>query len=120
MNLVTPKGKLPKNYSYALKASLFEQVLHENNIEIDLSLSFNHSKIFFDARYIVRSANCEYDRIHVRTGSVLSKDRLRAQNFIQKSVVLDFIEWAKNLISQPRNSTQLTDNKYVYYHREFT
>lgn len=120
MNLVTPKGKLPKNYSYALKTSFFEQAVNENNIETDLSLSFGHSKIFFDARYIIRSANCEYDRIHVRTGSVLSKDRLRAQNFIQNIVVPDFIKWAENLISQPSNSTQLTDNKYVYYHREFT
>ena len=38
--------------------------------------------------------------------------------FMQKTVIPEFIEWAKELVSLPENSTKLSDN--LYFRRDFT
>ena len=112
------KQKLPKGFSYALKTSMIERAFQENNITINTNLIYSFSEIFFDAHFWIPNKNVDYYRFYIRAGHVQSGRRKEAMMFMQKTVIPEFIEWAKELVSLPENSTKLSDS--LYFRRDFT
>ena len=118
MKMEIEKEKLPKGCSYALKTTMIENAFKENNITTNTHLIYSHSEIFFDAHYWIPNQNNDYYRFYIRAGHVESTKRKEAMMFMQNSVIPEFIEWAKELISLPDNSTKLLEEPY--FRRNFT
>jgi hypothetical protein len=112
------KQKLPKGFSYALKTSMLERAFIETKITIDTHLIYSNSEIFFDAHYWIPNKNVDYYRFYIRAGHVQSGRRKEAMIFMKNIVIPEFIEWAKELVSLPENSTKLSDD--LYFRRDFT
>jgi hypothetical protein len=112
------KHKLPTGYSFALKTSMLEKALIDNNIIIDTQLICSKSEIFFDAHYWLPNQNVDYPRFYIRVGHVKSNRRKDALKYMHEVVITEFIKWAKEIISLPEQSTKLTSENY--FRKNFT
>lgn len=113
------KGKLPYGFSYGLNTKNLKNLMIEAEINIEVTVSYSHSKIFFDAQYVRPNRNVDHERILVRVGSVKSEDRRGAKQYVEHSVLPEFIEWVSGLVSLPKNSTKFSDHSFVYFRRDF-
>ncbi|MCP4214259.1 MAG: hypothetical protein GY765_06360 [bacterium] len=116
--MIIDKQKLPKGCSYALKTSMMEKAFAENEITTHTHLIYSMSKIFFHAYYWLPNPNIDYFRFYIRVGHVQSSRRREALQYMQDSVIPEFIRWAKEMVSLPSNSTGLS--KELEFRRDFT
>jgi len=106
------KERLPKGLTYPLKSSLFERELASAGITTHVSLLYGSRHVLFEAFYWLPNKNVDYDRFYIRTGSVDSSDSKRAKEYLECSVIPDFIDWARDIVLLPTDSTRLNDTLY--------
>ena len=55
----------------------------------------------------------------IRVGSIKSDEKQRAERHIILDVLPEFVKWAIELVSLPRNSQTLEDKEHIYFRRDF-
>ena len=104
------KQKIPSNYSYVLKTGQLEKLLAENDININVDLSFSFSATFFTAYFWLPNNRVPYRRVYIYAG-VLPKEEVHiAREKLEQIVLPEFAIWIKGIMSLPDNSTKLKHN----------
>lgn len=98
------RSKLPKGMSYPLKSSVLETALRSAGIELDAHLIQHVSKRFFDAFFWPANVNVGHERLFIRASAVQSQEAEHARNFMNESVIPEFIAWVQSIAALPANS----------------
>ena len=106
VELKIEKGKLPKGKNYPLKTTFLAEILKNDGLEIETSLSYSPGLgyIFFDASFHPPGGDFNYERLFVRVGAIPSYNRISAIRFMEEEVIPDFLKWIKGLLSLPPGS----------------
>jgi hypothetical protein len=94
------KPALSKNRSYVLKTSVLQTALDDAKIDCHLILRYWTPRIedgsVLEAEYWLPNQNVPHARVYVRAGSLPKADRRDAFRWLERSVLLSFIQWLTN------------------------
>jgi hypothetical protein len=102
--MLIEKEPLPKGASFVLRSSSVEDALRSAGISVQTSLRHVNSRIFFDAYFWPPNPNVAHERFYIRAGVVPSPMAREAREFVETSVLPQFIAWASDILSLPYNS----------------
>lgn len=102
--MLIEKEPLPKGASFVLRSSRLDEALRLAGISVETSLRHVNSRIFFDAYFWPPSPNVAHERFYIRAGIVPVSTAREAREFIEASVIPQFIAWSSDILSLPHNS----------------
>ena len=101
------KPRLPAGRVYVLKSSQLLEALTDASIAFDIQLQFwtpQSGGSILEAFYWPPNRNVPYDRVFVRAGSVLMRDRQRAAQVLVEHALPRFVKWLKAVQALPEGS----------------
>jgi hypothetical protein len=78
--------------------------LQRGGITLSTHLIHGGSHAFFDAFFWPVRRNVPYERLYVRVGTVPSMRKQFARQYLEGTVVPQFIAWVQGIVSLPPNS----------------
>ena len=98
---------MPKGLTYPLKSSLLEEAMATNDITTHLTIRYGLSYMLFEALYWPPTKNIKYDRFYITTGAVEACESIKAKEYLARTVIPKFVNWAGDLTSLPINSPRV-------------
>jgi hypothetical protein len=113
------KEKLPKDMSYPLRSSALQIALDDAGITIALTLYYGrNSRSFFRAHFLSLDRYNYYEHFILSVGAVPRAEARGARDFVETSVMPDFISWAEAIQISPPNSPRRRESQI--FERKFT
>ena len=117
------KAQTWKGLSYPLKTSMLKDALENNKIDCNIHLIYwtpqQHDEKYsvIECHYLLANQNVDYDRFYIRAGVVKSEKRKLAETLLTNEVMPKLIDFIKNKIKLPPNST--TKGKQDFFQAVF-
>ena len=103
-NPVIEKQKLPKGMTYSLKSSFLFGALADAGIGFHVHLLYAGYGWLFDAHFWPSNHRVPYERLYLRAGAIPSSQAKAAREFLENTVIPQFIQWALAIARLPTNS----------------
>jgi len=104
ITLHSQKAPLPKSRRFVLRSTSLEQALREAGIQLETSLRFVSSDVYFLAYFWPPNPEVPHERLYIQAGSVPSAEAFASREHIERSVLPRFALWVNRLLSLPLNS----------------
>lgn len=106
--MIITKSKLPKGFTYPLKSSLLKNSLEAAGISLPVTLRYETNAELVVASYFFPRTWEDYEKIHINSGSVKSRDSVQAREHLDNIVIPEFIVWLNGNLKSPDNSSKYT------------
>lgn len=102
------KSRLPKGMSYVLRSSVLEHALSSAGIMLETYLVHTPGQTpgcaFFYADFCPPNPNVAHERLYVQAGAAPSARSHEVRQYIECSVIPEFVAWVEGILALPINS----------------
>lgn len=111
--MIITKEKLPKGSTYPLRSSFLENALEAAGVTIPVSLRYAADSELLLARYVLPATWEDYESINIESGAVSSRNSMEAKEFLESTIVPEFILWVDEHLKLPENSSRFTGHLFL-------
>ena len=101
--------------SYALRSSVLEQALSHAGIQLEVHLVHSAGGGgLFTGYFWPPNFNVPYERLYIQAGAVPSSSSKIAREYIEETVIPQFVAWVLAILARPINSPVRREEQHFF------